>query len=101
MAHFAELDENNVVTRVIVVSNDDCIDENGNESEAVGIAFCESLSLGRWVQTSYNANFRKNYAGVGSTFDEARDAFIAPKPVGVDAILDEETCTWIIEKNDK
>jgi hypothetical protein len=82
MAHFAQLDENNIVTQVIVVSNDDIKDSEGNESELTGIAFCKSL-LGPntiWKQTSYNNSIRKNYAGIGFTYDATRDAFIAPKP---------------------
>jgi len=78
MAHFAELDENNVVIRVIVVANDELIDENGYESEAKGVAFCESLLGGNWKQTSYNGNFRKNYAGIGHIYDATEDAFIEP-----------------------
>lgn len=80
MAHFAQLDENNVVTQVIVVHNNDCLDANGNESEAVGAAFCQSLLGGNWKQTSYNGNIRKNYAGIGYTYNETRDAFVAPQP---------------------
>ncbi len=71
MAHFAKLDANNIVTQVIVVSNDDTIDySTGAESEAVGIGFCQKL-LGTgttWKQASYNGNFRGNYAGVGMTY---------------------------------
>lgn len=92
MAHFAELDENNTVTRVIVVHNNELL-EDGVESEAKGIAFCQSLFGGTWVQTSYNGNIRKNYAGIGYTYDADRDAFIAPKPYD-SWILDEDTCTW-------
>jgi hypothetical protein len=95
MAHFAQLDENNIVTQVIVVSNDDIKDSEGNESELTGIAFCKSL-LGPntiWKQTSYNANIRKNYAGIGFTYDETRDAFISPKPFN-SWILNETTCRW-------
>ena len=80
MAHFAELDENNIVLRVIVVGDDDCKDSRGNESEAVGAAFCNRLLGGVWKQTSYNARIRKNYAGIGFAYDEARDAFIPPQP---------------------
>ena len=66
MAHFAELDENNIVKRVIVVNNSDCCNENGEEKEEIGIAFCERLfGGGRWVQTSYNNNFRNRFAGKG------------------------------------
>lgn len=80
MAHFAELDSDNNVLRVIVVSNDDCKDASGNESEAVGVAFCENLFGGRWLQTSYNNNIRKQYAGIGYTYDAGADVFIAPQP---------------------
>jgi hypothetical protein len=70
MAHFAQLDENNVVTQVIVVGNSDTADNNGVESESIGVAFCQSL-LGaetNWKQTSYNANMRGNYAGIGMKY---------------------------------
>ena len=80
MAHFAELDENNIVKRVIVVSNNAILDNNGQESEAKGAAFCQSLFGGRWVQTSYNGKFRKRFAGIGGRYDSANDIFIAPKP---------------------
>lgn len=80
MAHFAELDENNKVIRVIVVSNDDCM-KDGMEDEATGIAFCQRLlGGGRWVQTSYNNHFRRRYAGIGYTYDPVADVFIAPSP---------------------
>jgi hypothetical protein len=82
MAHFAQLDSNNSVIQVIVVSNDSILDDNGQESEAVGIAFCQQL-LGAettWVQTSYNANFRGKYAGIGYTYDLVADEFVAPEP---------------------
>jgi len=93
MAHFAQLDENNVVTQVIVVSNNELLDENEVEQESKGIAFCQSLLGGNWIQTSYNGNFRKNYAGVGFYYDESRDAFISPKPFD-SWILNEDTCRW-------
>jgi hypothetical protein len=93
MAHFAEIDDNNVVLRVIVVDNDNIRDVEGNESEAKGIVFCNELLGGKWVQTSYNAKFRKNYAGIGDTYDKVRDAFIQPKPFS-SWILNEETCRW-------
>jgi len=93
MAHFAQLDDNNIVTQVIVVHNNELINETGNESEAKGIAFCQSLFGGNWKQTSYNANFRKNYAGIGFTYDAGRDAFIPPQPFS-SWTLDEETCGW-------
>lgn len=81
MAHFAELDENNIVLRVVVINNEDTFDKNGDESEAVGRSFCESLfGGGRWVQTSYNKNFRKQFAGIGSIYDSINDVFICPQP---------------------
>ena len=72
MAHFAKLDANNVVEQVIVVSNDDIKDNSGTEVESIGVAFCQKL-LGastNWKQTSYNNNFRGNYAGIGMTYAE-------------------------------
>lgn len=88
MAHFALLDENNIVTRVEVVHNDCAPDE------ATGVAFLQSLySGGNFKQTSYNATIRKNFAGIGFTFDSGRDAFIAPQPYP-SWILDEGTCRW-------
>jgi hypothetical protein len=93
MAHFAELDNDYNVVRVIVVDNKDILDENGNESEAIGIDFCTQLLGGIWKQTSYNANFRKNYAGIGYTYDQGRDAFIPPKMFSK-WILNEDTCQW-------
>lgn len=93
MAHFAELNEDNKVLRVIVVDNENILDESNNESEAVGVAFCHNLLGGNWKQTSYNANFRKNYAGIDFIYDEERDAFIPPKPFSK-WILNEDTCIW-------
>ena len=93
MAHFAQLDENNIVTQVIVVHNNELMDENGVEQESKGIAFCQSLLGGNWKQTSYNANMRKNYAGIGYTYDQGRDAFIPPKPFN-SWVLNEDTCLW-------
>ena len=93
MAHFAELDSNNVVLRVIVVANADTASADGTEKEYIGQAFCERLLGGTWKQTSYNANFRKNYAGIGYTYDAQRDAFIAPQPYP-SWTLDEATCQW-------
>jgi len=80
MAHFAEIDSNNVVQRVIVVANKDTADASGVEKEHIGAAFCESLLGGNWKQTSYNATIRKHYAGIGYAYDAARDAFIPPQP---------------------
>ncbi len=93
MAHFARLDENNVVTEVIVVHNNELLD-NGVESEAKGIAFCQNIYGGIWKQTSYNGSFRKNFAKIGSTYDSMRDAFIHPK-MFEGQVFDEETCRWV------
>lgn len=93
MAHFAKLDENNVVTEVIVVGNKDTSDANGVEKEYIGAAFCERLFGGTWKQTSYNANFRKNYAGVGFTYNASIDAFVPPKPFD-SWVLNNTTANW-------
>lgn len=95
MAHFVELDRNNVVIRGIVVNNQVILNEEGEESEEVGIAFCKSLygEETNWKQTSYNRNFRKNYAGSGFTYDEENDAFIPPKPYK-GWILNTNTFNW-------
>ena len=93
MAHYAELDSNNVVKQVIVVSNADTSTAQGEEKESIGIAFCERLLGGTWVKTSYNARIRKNYAGIGYTYDAQRDAFIPPKPYA-SWVLNESTCLW-------
>ena len=78
MAHFAKID-NGIVSQVIVVSNDDCAGGNFPASEAAGQAFIASLGLaGEWKQTSYNANFRNKYAGIGDTYDAVNDVFVAP-----------------------
>ncbi len=80
MAHFAEIDQFGKVKRVIVVANSDTADASGVEKEHIGAAFCEKLFGGTWKQTSYNGNFRKNYAGIGYTFDANIDAFVPPQP---------------------
>lgn len=92
MAHFAKLDENNIVLEVNVVSND-ALDASNEETS--GIAFLTEWSGGysNWKQTSYNGSIRKNYAGVGYTYDSSRDAFISPKPYS-SWLLDESTCRW-------
>jgi len=81
MAHFAQLDDNNVVTQVIVVANEELL-LDGVESEAKGVIFCKSLfgQDTKWKQTSYNGNIRKNYAGIGYVYDVANDWFYAPQP---------------------
>ena len=76
-----------------MVSNADTSTAQGDEKESIGIAFCERLLGGTWVKTSYNGNIRKNYAGIGYTYDKDRDAFIPPKPYA-SWVLDETTCRW-------
>lgn len=93
MAHFAQVDTFNIVQQIIVVANSDCLDANGNESEAVGAAFCTNLLGGRWLQTSYNNNFRVRYAGIGYKYDSVRDAFIAPQPY-LSWIFNETSLEW-------
>lgn len=93
MAHFARIDENNIVTSVVVVDNKDTSDAAGVEKEHIGAAHLEKILGGNWKQTSYNGNMRKNYAGIGYTFDSQRDAFIPPKPFN-SWVLVEETCQW-------
>lgn len=93
MAHFAKLDENNAVIAVHTVNNDVLL-VNGIENEQVGIDFLTQLhNHTNWKQTSYNKNFRKNYAGIGYTYDLNRDAFIAPQPY-LSWLLNETTCQW-------
>ena len=105
MAHFAKLDKDNVVLEVHVVHNNELLDENGNESEAKGIEFLTQWSGGYslWKQTSYNTiggihtaggtPFRKNFAGIGYTYNAVRDAFIPPQPYQ-SWVLDDATCQW-------
>lgn len=93
MAHFAELDGDHIVTRVIVVNNNELLDEFGVEQEMIGRQFCVNLLGGTWVQTSYNGNIRKNFAGIGYQYDVQRDAFIPPKPFN-SWVLNEDTCQW-------
>ena len=89
MAHFAKLGVGNIVEQVIVVSNDVAT------TEQAGVDFINKLYNTRdvWKQTSYNNNFRKNFAGIGFQYDQTRDAFIAPKPYN-SWILNEDTCRW-------
>lgn len=118
MAHFAELDEQNTVKRIVVISNDDLLDENGIEQESLGVQVCNAVcGTGTWVQTSYNGNFRKLYAGVGYQYVPEADLFYYPHPPfpswvlnsnydweapvakpapveGFDFVWDEETFTW-------
>ena len=102
MASFVKL-ENGVVVQGIVVSNQDTADEHGVEKEDIGIAFCSNLLGGTWKQTSYNTQagqhtlggtpFRKNYAGIGYTYDETLDAFVPPKPFA-SWVLDTDKAQW-------
>ena len=87
MAHFAELDDDNIVLRVLVTDNND---QHGDE----GYQWLLDNLGGRWVQTSYNARIRKNFAGIGFTYDEERDAFVPPQPFA-SWTLDENTCRWV------
>jgi hypothetical protein len=100
MAHFALVNSNNIVETVQVINND-VLNADGDfpEAEPSGQAFQASLGLGRedavWLQTSYNGNFRGNYAGIGYTYDSVLDAFIPPKPVEGDWVLDEVAFNWV------
>lgn len=98
MAHFARLDDNNIVINVHVVDNVNLL-KNGIEDEATGIAYLRQVhgNNTNWVQTSYNNNFRKRYAGIGYSYDKTRDAFILPMPVieGKTFTLDETTLEWV------
>jgi hypothetical protein len=80
MAHYAQIDSNNIVTQVIVIDNKDTADANGVEKEYIGAAYCERLFGGTWKQTSYNGTKRKNYAGIGYKYHADIDAFAAPQP---------------------
>ena len=91
MAHFATLNESNIVTRVEVINNDVILDGDGVEQEQLGIDFLTSLyGAGNYKQTSYNRNIRKNYAGVGYTYDAVKDKFIKSKPFA----------SWSLDEND-
>jgi hypothetical protein len=90
MAHWAEIDKNNVVLRVTVGNNED---PNGDE----GYQWLIDNLGGTWIKTSYNRTIRKNFASIGFVYDETRDAFIPPKPENIDGIeyiLNEDTCLW-------
>ena len=92
MAHFAELDNDNLVVQVVVISNEILLDENGDEQEQLGIDYLNNLfGEKRWVQTSYNNNFRKNYAAVGYPYDPVKDAFVDAK-FYPSWVLNTETC---------
>lgn len=121
MAHFAQLDENNIVIRTVVISNDDILDDQGNESEQLGVAECRRHfgQTSTWIQCSYNANFRKCFPQPGYTYDSQADVFydnvkpahhpswvldenfdwVAPIPYptdGLDYSWDEETLSWVL-----
>ena len=94
MASFAKIGLNNKVIEVLSVNNEVLKDANGIEQESIGIDFLTKLTdYPLWKQTSYNANFRKNFAGIGMTYDEDRDAFIPEKPYA-SWVLNEDTCLW-------
>ena len=95
MAYFAKLGTGNIIETVISINNSVITDNNGVEQEQLGVDFINKLYNTRdvWKQTSYNRNFRKNYAGVGYHYDQARDSFIPPKPYN-SWILNEDTCLW-------
>ena len=94
MAHFAKIGLNNKVIEVLSVHNNELLDSNKVEQEVIGIDFITKLTgWAIWKQTSYNNNFRKNFAGIGMTYDEDKDAFIPKKPYA-SWILNEETCRW-------
>jgi hypothetical protein len=95
MAYFAKLGTGNIIENVISINNSVITDSNGVEQEQLGVDFINKLYNTRdvWKQTSYNNNFRKNYAGIGYQYDQTRDAFIAPKPFN-SWILNEDTCRW-------
>jgi len=94
MAHFAKIDENNVVTQIIVIDNKELIDPHTNqEDELLGSAFCKKLLGGNWVQTSYNDNMRVRYAAVGDTYDKTLDAFVPPQPFA-SWVLDTDNVIW-------
>lgn len=94
MAHFAQLDGNNVVVRVIVVDNQDTTDATGIEKEYIGKAHCEKIYGGTWVQTSYNGSIRKRFAGIGMVYNDQIDAFISRQPFP-SWTLDSNTATWV------
>jgi hypothetical protein len=87
MAHWAEVDQNNIVLRVTVGDNNDPAGDEGYQW------LIDNLG-GTWVKTSYNGNIRKNFAGIGYSYDQTRDAFIPPKPEEGNWILNEDTCIW-------
>ena len=95
MAHFAKLGTGNIIEQVISINNSVITDANGIEQEKLGVDFINKLYNTRdvWKQTSYNGNIRKNFAGIGFKYDQARDAFIPPKTFN-SWTLNEDTCQW-------
>ncbi len=94
MANFAELDENNIVIRCLVVHNDELLDKNGNESEQKGIDFCIAHWGGRWKQTSINGKIRVNMAIPGGIYDEEKDAFYSLEAPIKGFVFNEKTLKW-------
>jgi hypothetical protein len=94
MAHFAELDDNNNVLRVVVIKNEDTADAKGVEKEHIGAAFCERLFGGRWVKTSYNSSIRARFAGVGMIYNEQYDCFMDVQPFP-SWTIDATTKDWV------
>lgn len=94
MAYFAKLDKDNKVVDIISVNNNELLDDSGREVEQKGIDFLTHVTnYSNWVQTSYNASFRKNYAVIGGIYDISRDAFISPK-IHQSWVLNESGCYW-------
>jgi hypothetical protein len=91
MAHFAKLDKNNEVIEVVVITNEMLQNDNGDEVEQLGINFCQTLfgQNTNWKQTSFNGNIRKQYAGIGMTYDSTNDVFILPSPFA----------SWTLDEN--
>ena len=93
MAYFAQINDSNVVTRVISVNDIECLDQHGQENEAIGALFCHNLLGGTWLQTSFNARIRVRFAGIGYRYDSVRDAFIPPQPY-LSWVFNEITLDW-------
>ena len=96
MASFVKLDENNIVIQGVVVANEDITDENGVEQESLGQAFLNNIygETAKWKQTSYNANFRGNFAGLGHKYYPEQDIFMEPKPFD-SWVMNTAEATWI------
>ena len=94
MAHFAEIDENNIVRRVVVINNSVLLDSDGNEQESLGANFCSETFGGTWKQTSYNSNIRKNFAALGYSYNNSIDAFVPPKQFD-SWVLDTEIAEYV------